>query len=121
MWDLGAKCWASEPIADHDDRFVDEAANAPVGRNEKTVPIENTLSQSDDNSDFDGSVQDGVREVEAVTSAWDSKSLILVFFLYVLICFKVHETKLTPSKHLRDLHGGLDALHNVYRVLGLCH
>jgi len=49
------------------------------------VPVENTFSHSDDSSE-DGSVQNGVREVEAVTSAWDTKSLILVFFLYVLIC-----------------------------------
>lgn len=84
MWDLGAKCWASAPAADHDDTPHVQSSDAPDGRGEKTVPVENTFSHSDDSSE-DGSVQNGVREVEAVTSAWDTKSLILVFFLYVLI------------------------------------
>jgi len=85
MWDLGAKCWASAPAADHNDTHHGQSSDAPDERGEKTVPVENTFSHSDDSSE-DGSVQNGVREVEAVTSAWDTKSLILVFFLYVLIC-----------------------------------
>lgn len=90
MWDLGAKCWASVPAANHDEHFVNQTANAPDERGEKTVPIENTFSQSDDSSELDGSVQNGVREVEAVTSAWDTKSLILVFFLYASDSFIIH-------------------------------
>jgi hypothetical protein len=69
----------------------------------------------------DCGVQDGVREVEAVISAWDTKSLILVFFLYASTCDKIRFPTLALSKHLRDLHGRLYALHNVHRVLSLCH
>lgn len=90
MWDLGAKCWASAPVANYDEHFVSQTANAPDERGEKTVPIENTFSQSDDSSELDGSVQNGVREVEAVTSAWDTKSLILVFFLYASSSSMMH-------------------------------
>ena len=123
MWDLGAKCWASASAADHDEHFVGQVSNAPDGREEKAAPIENTFSQSDDSSDLDGSVQDGVREVEAVTSAWDTKSLILVFFLYASNHSMIHISylKLTPPKHLRNLHGRFHALYHVHRILGICH
>jgi hypothetical protein len=46
-----------------------------------------------------------VREVEAVISAWDTKSLILVFFLYASTCYKIRSRTLALSKHLRNLHG----------------
>jgi hypothetical protein len=82
MWDLGARCWASAPAAEPHERSVGRLSSVPDGRAEKAVPVENTFSQSDDTSDWEESVQNGVREVEAVTSAWDTKSLILVFFLY---------------------------------------
>ena len=121
MWDLGAKFWASVPAAEPHEGFVSELSTVPDGRAEKTVPVENTFSQSGDSSDWEGSVQNGVREVEAVTSAWDTKSLILVFFLYVSNYRMNHMLQLIIFQHLRHLHSRLDALHNVHRIFSLCH
>lgn len=121
MWNLGAKVWASTPATELHEQSVGQLSSIPEGREEKAIPIGHSTSLSDDSSDIDGSVQNGVREVEAVTSAWDTKSLILVFFLYAWSRHRVLFRKLTVSKHLHNLHSRLDALHNVHRVLGLCH
>jgi hypothetical protein len=121
MWNLGAKVWASTPTTELDEQSVGQLSSTPEGREEKAIPIGHSTSLSDDSSDIDGSVQNGVREVEAVTSAWDTKSLILVFFLYAWSRQRVYFQQLTVSKHLHNLHSRLDALHNVYCVFGLCH
>ena len=97
MWNLGAKLWATAPAAQQDEAFVGQSPGMADGREEKALPIENTLPRSDNSSDSDESIQNGVREVEAVTSAWDTKSLILVFFLYASMCHMVYMLKLTLS------------------------
>jgi hypothetical protein len=121
MWNLGAKVWANTPATELDEHDASQSSSTPEGREEKAIPIGYTTSLSDDSSGLDGSVQNGVREVEAVTSAWDTKSLILVFFLYASTRLTGHIRKLTMSKHLRDLHSRLYALYNVHSILGVCH
>jgi hypothetical protein len=90
MWNLGAKVWAGTPATELDEQSVGQSSSTPEGREEKAIPIGHTASLSDDSSDLDGSIQNGVREVEAVTSAWDTKSLILVFFLYASTHYTNH-------------------------------
>lgn len=82
MWDLGAKLWASTPAVEQDDASVSYSPDVCNRGEEKGLPIENSSSQPDESSEVDKDIQDGVREVEAVTLVWDTKSLILVFFLY---------------------------------------
>ncbi|KAG8631227.1 hypothetical protein KVT40_000367 [Elsinoe batatas] len=82
MWDLKARLWDSGAY-EHDHSHTAEQVSTSAG-NEKTSAAAGSRDLSDSES-FDSELQDGVKEVEALTSAWDKKSLMIAFlFVYII-------------------------------------
>ncbi|CAD0049837.1 unnamed protein product [Aureobasidium pullulans] len=103
MWDLGAKLWASTPAAEQDDASVSYSPDP------------------DENSEVDKDIQDGVREVEAVTLVWDTNiyaiytvdsmhsTMSSAFTAYVTSDFSLHSLTATTGI-LSNILGGLSRL-----------
>ncbi|THX77769.1 major facilitator superfamily transporter [Aureobasidium pullulans] len=118
MWDLGAKLWASTPAAEQDDASVSYSPDVCNRGEEKGLPIENSSSQPDENSEVDKDIQDGVREVEAVTLVWDTKSLILVFF-FIYAIYTVDSMHSTMSSAFTAYVTSDFSLHSLTATTGI--
>ncbi|PNS15614.1 hypothetical protein CAC42_873 [Sphaceloma murrayae] len=128
MWNLGAKLWDSTPSTE--DAATSPAAYATShGSEPEKERVTSGSAELSDGESIDSEAQNGVKEVEAVTSAWDKKSLIIayifvymifivdslqqqittVFTPYVTSSFALHSLTATTSI-LSNLIGGLARL-----------
>ncbi|KAF4548188.1 MFS siderochrome iron transporter 1-like protein [Elsinoe fawcettii] len=82
MWDLKARLWDS---GSHEDEEFHSAQHAPSATGNEKNTIASESPELSDNDSFDSEAQNGVKEVEALTSAWDKKSLMIAFaFVYII-------------------------------------
>lgn len=81
MWDLRARLWERNPAPDVEDEDVHPTGPAPAGIIDDKTPRTTGVSDASDSESFDSDLQNGVKEVEAVTTAWDKQSLIIAYIL----------------------------------------
>ncbi|PSK56444.1 hypothetical protein B9Z65_6068 [Elsinoe australis] len=85
MWDLRARLWERNLAPDAEDEDVHPTGPAPAGISDDKTPRTTGVSDASDSESFDSDLQNGVKEVEAVTTAWDKQSLIIAYiFIYII-------------------------------------
>lgn len=82
MWNLGAKVWdRSPPPVEPETHATTTLTEDPEKRASPPHSQDQHGSYETDHESIDKDLQDGVHRVEAVTSVWSYKTLIVVYAL----------------------------------------
>lgn len=104
MWDLLPKVWDSAPAATHEEHLTSNvgegdgsvAAGGPATETKPSAQAD--TGEVSDSDSINKSFQAGVQDVEATTSAWNVRSLIVVYiFIYFIYIINSLQEQMTSS------------------------